>query len=40
MLVGTKSVASAFNALQEAEVGHFLLRLLEKPTDFIQHIRT
>ena len=38
-LIGSKSSASQFEALQEAEVGHFLLHLLEKPEDLLDHIR-
>jgi hypothetical protein len=39
-LLGTKAAASEFNSLQNVEVGRFLLRLLEKPEDLLQHIRT
>lgn len=38
-IIGSKSLASQFNALQEAEVGHFLLRVLEKPEELVDHIR-
>jgi hypothetical protein len=38
-IIGSKVLASQFNALQEAEVGHFLLHVLEKPEDLLQHIR-
>ncbi|OTA95517.1 hypothetical protein M434DRAFT_393743 [Hypoxylon sp. CO27-5] len=38
-VMGTKTNTSQFNKLQEAEVGHFLLHLLENPEDFVNHIR-
>jgi len=38
-IIGSKSLAAQFNGLQEAEVGHFLLRLLDKPVDFLEHVR-
>ena len=38
-IIGSKGLASQFNKLQEGEVGHFLLHLLEKPQDVIEHIR-
>lgn len=37
--IGTKSTAAQYNHLQGVEVRRFLLRVLEKPTDLIQHIR-
>jgi hypothetical protein len=39
-VLGTKAVISRFNPLQDVEVRRFLLRVLEKPDDLIQHIRT
>ena len=38
-IIGSKSAASQFDALQEAEVGRFLLRVLGQPLDIIEHIR-
>ncbi|KAL4972955.1 cytochrome P450 [Aspergillus desertorum] len=38
--LGTKSAISQFNELQDVEVRRFLLRVLEKPGDLVQHIRT
>jgi hypothetical protein len=38
-IIGSKVSASQFNELQEEEVGHFLLHLLEKPRDLVQHIK-
>ncbi|KAF2813396.1 putative cytochrome P450 oxidoreductase OrdA-like protein [Mytilinidion resinicola] len=38
-IIGSKGLASQFNALQEAEVGHFLLHVLAKPRDLLEHIR-
>lgn len=38
-IIGSKSLASQFNTLQEAEVGHFLLHLLERPEKLVEHIR-
>ncbi|KAJ9647671.1 hypothetical protein H2204_000301 [Knufia peltigerae] len=38
-IIGTKSSASQFNKLQEAEAGHFLLHVLEKPENLLEHIR-
>ncbi|KAK7900779.1 hypothetical protein LTR67_003063 [Exophiala xenobiotica] len=38
-IIGSKSAASQFNELQEAEAGHFLLHVLEKPENLLDHIR-
>lgn len=38
-IIGSKGLASQFNKLQEGEVGHFLLHLLEKPGSLVEHIR-
>jgi hypothetical protein len=37
--IGSKWVISQFDDLQDVEVRRFLLRVLEKPVDLIQHIR-
>ncbi|KAF6828840.1 cytochrome p450 oxidoreductase [Colletotrichum plurivorum] len=37
-ILGTKSAAAQYNNLQEAEVGHFLLNMLESPQDLRQHL--
>ncbi|TRX94103.1 hypothetical protein FHL15_004871 [Xylaria flabelliformis] len=39
-IMGTPSLSSTYLPLQEAEVHRFLLRVLEKPEDLVQHIRT
>ncbi|KAJ0421285.1 cytochrome P450 [Aspergillus carlsbadensis] len=39
-VLGTKNVISQFNELQDVEVRRFLLRVLDKPEDLVQHIRT
>ncbi|KAI0547807.1 cytochrome protein [Xylaria curta] len=39
-IMGTPSLSSAYLPLQEAEVHRFLLRVLEKPEDLVEHIRT
>ncbi|KAL2814360.1 cytochrome P450 [Aspergillus cavernicola] len=39
-VLGTKNVIAQFNSLQHVEVRRFLLRVLEKPRDLVQHIRT
>ncbi|CEL08495.1 hypothetical protein ASPCAL11644 [Aspergillus calidoustus] len=39
-VLGTKNVISQFNELQDVEVRRFLLRVLDKPGDLVQHIRT
>lgn len=38
-VVGSKAAAAQFSPLQEAEVGHFLLHLLESPEHLFDHIR-
>ncbi|KAI1373868.1 putative cytochrome P450 oxidoreductase OrdA-like protein [Hypoxylon crocopeplum] len=38
-VIGTKTAAMQFNTLQEAEVGHFLLHVLDKPEYLLDHIR-
>lgn len=38
-IIGSKVSAAQFNVLQEEEVGHFLLHLLEKPDDLVSHIK-
>jgi hypothetical protein len=38
-VLGSQIAVSRFHALQEAEVGRFLLRLLETPEDLLEHIR-
>ncbi|KAI1209572.1 putative cytochrome P450 oxidoreductase OrdA-like protein [Annulohypoxylon truncatum] len=38
-IIGTKKAASQFNTLQEGEVGHFLLHLLDNPEGFINHVK-
>ncbi|KAI0888728.1 putative cytochrome P450 oxidoreductase OrdA-like protein [Annulohypoxylon maeteangense] len=38
-IIGTKNAASQFNELQESEVGHFLLHLLNNPEDFMNHAK-
>jgi hypothetical protein len=37
--LGSQVAVSYFNELQEAEVGHFLLRLLDDPNGLGEHIR-
>ncbi|KAI1422341.1 cytochrome protein [Xylaria sp. FL1777] len=39
-IMGTPSLSSAYLPLQEAEVHRFLFRVLDKPEDLVQHIRT
>lgn len=39
-LLGTKTGVLRFYNLQEVEVHRFLLRVLEKPSNFRDHIRT
>lgn len=36
---GSRRAVSQFNELQEAEVGHFLLHVLQSPEKLIEHIR-
>ncbi|KAI1386111.1 putative cytochrome P450 oxidoreductase OrdA-like protein [Hypoxylon trugodes] len=38
-VLSTKTGAAQFDRLQGAEVGHFLLHLLDNPGGFVQHIR-
>ncbi|KAI1759439.1 putative cytochrome P450 oxidoreductase OrdA-like protein [Hypoxylon sp. FL1150] len=38
-IIGSKATASQFDTLQEAEVGHFLLHLLDNPEGLLDHIR-
>ncbi|KAJ0344498.1 hypothetical protein COL26b_010353 [Colletotrichum chrysophilum] len=37
-IIGTKTTAAQFDDLQEAEVGHFLLHVLDKPGNLKEHI--
>ena len=39
-VLGSKAVTSRFNTLQDIEIRRFLLRVLQKPNDLVQHIRT
>lgn len=39
-VLGSKTVTSRFNALQDIEIRRFLLRVLQQPNDLVQHIRT
>ncbi|KPM39026.1 O-methylsterigmatocystin oxidoreductase [Neonectria ditissima] len=38
-IIGSKSAAGQYNDLQEAEVGHFLLHVLDNPDQLIDHIK-
>jgi hypothetical protein len=38
-IIGSKPAAAQFGPLQEAEVGHFLLHVLDKPGELADHIR-
>ncbi|KAH7308648.1 putative cytochrome P450 oxidoreductase OrdA-like protein [Stachybotrys elegans] len=38
-IIGSKASAAQFNALQEEEVGHFLLHLLEDPEKLVTYIK-
>ncbi|WQF86426.1 Putative cytochrome P450 [Colletotrichum destructivum] len=38
-IIGTHATASQYNKLQEAEVGHFLLRVLDDPQGFREYIQ-
>ncbi|KAH7142853.1 cytochrome P450 [Dactylonectria estremocensis] len=38
-IIGSKSSAGHYNKLQEAEVGHFLLHVLENPDALVDHIK-
>lgn len=39
-VIGSKATAARFNPLQEVEIRRFLLRVLDRPNDLVQHIRT
>lgn len=39
-VLGTKELMLRFNPLQDVEVRRFLLRILQKPDELIQHIKT
>lgn len=38
--LGSRETVSQFNGVQEAEVGRFLLRILDQPEALMKHIRT
>lgn len=38
-IIGSKTAAAQYNTLQEAEVGHFLLHVLDNPEDVVNQIR-
>ncbi|KAK1983937.1 cytochrome P450 [Colletotrichum cereale] len=38
-VIGSRTSASQYNSLQEAEVGHLLLHLLDEPGHLIEHIK-
>ncbi|KAM5350245.1 hypothetical protein ACJ41O_006750 [Fusarium nematophilum] len=38
-IIGSKTAAAQYNTLQEAEVGHFLLHMLDNPDDLMNQIR-
>jgi hypothetical protein len=38
-ILGSQVAASRFSSLQELEVGHLLLHLLESPENMMEHIR-
>ncbi|KAH8666067.1 cytochrome P450 [Ilyonectria robusta] len=38
-IIGSKTAAAQYDNLQEAEAGHFLLHVLEKPENFVNEIR-
>ncbi|GJC89981.1 O-methylsterigmatocystin oxidoreductase [Colletotrichum liriopes] len=38
-IIGSKTAASQYDTLQEAEVGHFLLHLLDDPSNLLDHIK-
>lgn len=38
-IIGSKTAAAQYNTLQEAEVGHFLLHVLDDPQDLVNQIR-
>ena len=39
-LIGSKTAVARFNSVQDLETRRFLLRVLDKPEDLVQHIRT
>lgn len=39
-VLGSKTAVARFNPLQEVEIRRFLLRVLHRPEDLVQHIRT
>ena len=39
-VLGSKATVALFNPLQEVEIRRFLLRVLDRPDDLVQHIRT
>lgn len=39
-VLGSKTTVTRFNPLQEVEIRRFLLRVLHRPEDLVQHIRT
>lgn len=38
-IIGSKTAAAQYDALQEAEVSHFLLHVLDHPEQLTDHIR-
>ena len=38
-IIGTSSLVTQYNKVQEAEVGHFLLHLLTSPEKFLEHMK-
>jgi hypothetical protein len=38
-IIGSKRAAAKYDRLQEAEVAHFLLHVLDDPERFMDHIR-
>jgi hypothetical protein len=38
-VLGSQVASARFNPLQEAEAGHFLMRVLNDPDNLIEHIR-
>jgi hypothetical protein len=38
-IIGSKRAAAKYDQLQEAEVAHFLLHVLDDPQRFMDHIR-
>jgi hypothetical protein len=39
-VLGSQVASARFNPLQEAEAGHFLMRVLNDPDNLTEHIRT